>query len=168
MTGTSAQAAKLLRKLNDEYASLRSSEDRSREFCASVGEDVASVRPAYDYAAMQQRLEALDTRIRRLKHAISVFNVTHKVQGYDMTVDEMLVYLPQLTRRRDKLALMKEKLPKARVEDGRMLMNVIDYTYTNYDPAEAARDYERVSDELARAQIALDVTNNTDTFSFDE
>ena len=50
MNYTSAEANKLLKKLNDEYTALLDKETRSREFRAAMGEDVASVRPVYDYA----------------------------------------------------------------------------------------------------------------------
>ena len=48
MTYTSAQANKLLKKLNDEHAALLDKETRSKDFRAAMGEDVESVRPAYD------------------------------------------------------------------------------------------------------------------------
>ena len=50
MKYTSAQANKLLKKLNDEYSALLHKEQRSRDFRAAMGEDIESVRPAYDYA----------------------------------------------------------------------------------------------------------------------
>ena len=50
MKYTSAQANKLLKKLNDEYSALLDKEQRSRDFRAAMGEDIESVRPAYDYA----------------------------------------------------------------------------------------------------------------------
>ena len=49
MKYTSAEANKLLKKLNDEYAALLDREKRSREFRAAMGEDIESVRPAYHY-----------------------------------------------------------------------------------------------------------------------
>ena len=104
MNYTSAQANKRLKKLTDEYVSLREKESRSREFRAAAGENVESVRPAYDYADTQRRLAELERCIRRIKHAINLFNATHTVPGFDMTIDEMLVYIPQLTRRKNKLA----------------------------------------------------------------
>ena len=58
MTYTSAQANKLLKKLNGEHAALLDKESRSKDFCAAMGEDVESVRPAYDYADTQNRLGA--------------------------------------------------------------------------------------------------------------
>ena len=48
---TSAEAAKLLKKLLDEKSILLADEYRSSTFNAALGEDVESVRPMYDYAA---------------------------------------------------------------------------------------------------------------------
>ena len=64
MNYTSAEANKLLKKLNDEYTALLDKETRSRDFRAAMGEDVASVRPVYDYAETQARLASavLSTR----------------------------------------------------------------------------------------------------------
>ena len=169
MNYTSAEANKLLKKLNDEYTALLDKETRSRDFRAAMGEDVASVRPVYDYAETQARLAALEEKIRRLKHAINCFNTTHFVDGFDMTIDEMLVYIPQLTRLKNKLLEMKSRLPKERVEEqyGRP-SNIIDYRYANYDIAAVEADYEKTADELSRAQLALDAVNGRETFEFGE
>ena len=163
---TSAQAAKLLRKWNEEYTALLDQEIQSRSFVAAVGEDAESVRPAYDYAATQRELAELEQKIRALKHQINQFNVTHVVPGFDMTVDALLVYIPQLTRRKSKLAQMRGQLPKVR-EGSSGRSNIIDYRYTNYDVAEADADYHATVDELARAQTALDLVNSTETFEID-
>ena len=42
MKCTSAQANKLLKKLNDEYSALLDREQRSRDFRAAMGEDIES------------------------------------------------------------------------------------------------------------------------------
>ena len=42
MKYTSAQANKLLKKLNDEYSALLDKEQRSRDFRAAMGEDIES------------------------------------------------------------------------------------------------------------------------------
>ena len=169
MKYTSAQANKLLKKLNDEYSALLDKEQRSRDFRAAMGEDVESVRPAYDYAETQARLAELEGKIRALKHAINCFNMTHFVDGFEMTIDEMLVYIPQLTKRKIKLLEMKSRLPKERIEEqyGRQ-SNIIDHTYTNYDLAAVEADYEKTSDELSRAQLALDTVNQRNSFEFCE
>ena len=91
-----------------------------------------------------------------------MFNTTHTVDGFDMTVDQLLVYIPQLTGRKNRRGEMASALPKQRMaNNGRS--NLIEYEYANYDIEEAKRDYDAVSDELARAQIALDQLNNTET-----
>ena len=169
MKYTSAQANKLLKKLNDEYSALLDKEQRSRDFRAAMGEDIESVRPAYDYAKTQARLEELEGAIRRLKHAINRFNTTQVVDGFGITIDEMLVYIPQLTRRKNKLLEMKSRLPKERVEEqyGRQ-SNIIDYRYANYDIAAVEADYDKTVDELSRAQLALDAINGRETFDLGE
>ena len=46
---SSAEGAKLLKKLKSEYDALKSKESISSTFLASVGENPESVRPKYDY-----------------------------------------------------------------------------------------------------------------------
>ena len=166
MLYTSAEAATALKKLNDELTALLEKEERTYVFNAALGEDVDSVRPAYDYAGTQAQAEQLEQQIRTLKHALNQFNVTHVVPGFGMTIDEMLVYIPQLTKKKAKLAAMRARLPKARVDVmfGRQ-SNVIDYKYANYDIAQVDADYMQVTDRLAEAQLALDRVNSSETFS---
>lgn len=111
----------------------------------------------------------MEAKIRKLKHAINIFNATQTVDSFDMTIDELLVYIPQLTKRKSKLLEMKSRLPKERVEEqyGRQ-SNIIDYIYANYDIAAVEADYEKAADELSRAQLALDAVNQRETFEFEE
>ena len=106
--------------------------------------------------------------MRTVKHAINFFNATHKVEGFDMTIDQMLIFIPQLSKKRSKLYAMKSVLPKSRAETpyGKTV-NIIDYSYANYDIKKAEADYEAVSDLLARAQNALDLVNSTVSFEID-
>lgn len=164
MEYTSSEANKLLRKLNEERNALLAREAQSSTFLAAMGEDPESLRPDYDYAEVQKALTELDRKIRIVKHGINEFNLKHEVPGFGMTVDQMLVYIPQLTARKEKLAGMKSRLPRQRSMNalyGRN-SNIIDYSYANYDIGAAEAEYTSVSDELARAQTALDVLNNTE------
>ena len=165
MKMTSSQAAKLLRQLNDQLQTLKLREENSKTFLAALGEDVESARPEYDYKAMQEQQAELEIRIRRLKHTINVFNTTTVIPEFEITVDEMLVYLSQITARCNKLSKMKNALPKAR-ESNPYSRNgsVIDYRYANYDIKQAEADYNKAAEELAKAQTALDVINNTIEF----
>ena len=165
MLFTSSEAAKFLRKLNEERQAIESTEQKSSTFPAAINEDVENVRPEYNYAETQKILAELEAKVRKVKHAINKFNLEHEVPGFNMTVDEMLVYIPQLTKKKQKLSSMRDTLPKVR--ETLRLNGIVDYTYTNYDIEEVKRDYKKVADELSRAQTALDVLNNTVKFEID-
>ena len=161
MKYTSAVAAKLLRKLNEEVENLEAQEAKRREFNAAIGEDIETVRPAYDYADTQRKLKDLEKKIRMVKHTLNCFNSTTEVPGFGMTIDQLLVYIPQLSRRKQKLAMMSSCLPKERANVSGFGGQIIDYRYANYDVEAVKADYQSVSDELAKAQTALDLVNTT-------
>lgn len=168
MKMTSAQVSKLLRQLNDELRTLQLREENSRSFIAALSEDIESVRPEYDYKAMQDAQIELETKIRKVKHALNVFNSTYIIPNYGFTIDEMLVYLPQLSRRCAKLSMMKDAMPKKRENSGYSHnSSVIDYRYANYDIEQVNNDYNALADELAKAQTALDYENSTAEFDID-
>lgn len=61
---TSAQASKLLRRLNEKLRTLEVREENSQSVVAALQEDIESVRPAYDFAKMREEQDTLETRIR--------------------------------------------------------------------------------------------------------
>ena len=160
MKYNSAQAAKLLSKLQQDFDSLAILEANAKTFLASVGEDVESVRPEYDYKATKKELDALSAKIRKVKHAINVFNTTTVVPEFGITIDELLVYIPQLSAKKAKLRGMADTLPKAR-ENSYGSSNIIDYRIVNYDIKQVKKDLDVVTDELAKAQLALDTINHS-------
>ncbi len=165
---TSAEASKMLRKVMEEKNIVLEKERQSSIFYASLGEDVESVRPEYDYEESQRILERCDEKIRILKHAINCFNTTQTIGDTGMTIDQALVYIPQLTERRRRLYEMQARLPKQRVSVGGVGKNtVIDYRYANYSVEKAREDYERASDELRAIQTALDLVNTTVKMEFE-
>lgn len=168
MKYTSAQANKLLKKFNDEYDLLLAEEAESSTFLAAMDEDPESVRPEYDYLETQKSLEELGNRIIKLKHAINLFNTSHTLPGFELTVDEALVYIPQLSKKVKKLAEMKARLPKAREnQEYYSRTSIIDYRYINYDRKAVKDDYDRAFDELSALQTALDTLNNSVTLEID-
>ena len=166
MKHNSAQAAKLLSKLQQVFDSLAILEANAKTFLASVGEDVESVRPEYDYKATKKELDALSLKIRKVKHAINVFNTTTVVPEFGITIDELLVYIPQLSAKKAKLRGMADTLPKAR-ENNYGKSNIIDYRIVNYDIKQVKKDLDVVTDELAKAQLALDTINHSLEFDID-
>ena len=165
MKVTSAEANKLLRKLNEERTALLDKEMQNKVFVAATVENLEDARPAYSYAETQEMLAALDEQIRRLKHAINRFNLTQELPRLGMTIDQALIYIPQLSKKKAKLSQMAGKLPLSR--EVRYNSNLVEYRYTNYDPEQVKADLEAVSDELSRAQTLLDTANNTLRFEFE-
>ena len=167
MRVTSSQAAKLLRQLNDELRALQLKEANSCSFVAAIQEDVESVRPAYNFKEMRDAQAEVECKIRKVKHAINVFNTTTIIPDFNITIDEMLVYLPQLNRQCEVLSKMRDAMPKVRVSSGYSSGNIIDYKYANYDIEEVGRYYADLSDTLAKAQTVLDLVNSTVEFEID-
>lgn len=167
-TVTSAEASKMLKKVLEEKNILLANERQSSIFNASLGEEAESVRPVYNYEETQRSLEFFNWKIRILKHAINCFNSSQTVGNTGMTIDQILVYIPQLTEMRDRLFDMQNRLPKQRTYVGGIGRNmIIDYCYANYSVEKAKEDYTRISDELRMIQTALDVVNTTVTMEFE-
>ena len=167
---TSAEAAKILKKLNEELSSALRKEEQGKDFLAALGEDPESVRPKYDYEENNKKIDEIETKIRILKHSINVFNTTTVVPEINMTVDQVLIYIPQLTKKCNKLWEMMNKLPKAREATPGYGRNnsIIDYRYVNYDIGKVENDYYKCKSELDRAQIQLDLVNSTVQLSVEE
>ena len=165
MLYTSAEAAKLLRKLNDDKIDLEENERQSSTFSAAINENIEQARPEYDYEKTRAELEEIELKIRKVKHAINKFNLEHEVPGFNMTIDQLLVYLPQLKRKKTKLNIMKSRLAKTR--EPVRVAGTIEYTYANYDVAQVKKDYDKISNELSRAQLALDALNTQIKFEIE-
>ena len=170
MKYTSSQAGKLLRKLNDDYTALLKNEEMSKDFLVSLGENPDAIRPEYDFCATQKELERLEKEIRIVKHALNVFNSTTVIPEFDITIDEMLVLIPQLSKRKQKLAAMKGKLPKMREQGAggfSRVSTVVEYRYLNYEVPAVESEYEKVVELLAKAQMSLDMVNNSQVLEID-
>lgn len=96
MKVTSAEAKKLLHQYEDEYLKIINDEKKRHTFRCAVGENVNDCKTEYYFDEVQKRIDELNKRIMKLRHAINMFNVSTEVKG-DMTIDQVLVRLPQLT-----------------------------------------------------------------------
>ncbi len=159
---TSAAAVKMIRLFNADINKLKTVEQERSSFTASTDEKLEDVRPEYDFPEIQSQLEALEKKVRVLKHAVNLFNTGTVLPEFGMTIDEALVYMPQLNARVQKYDAMRTAQPKERaraymVGNGRLT----EYKYANYRITDAAEAYEKSSLELTRLQTALDLANNT-------
>ena len=166
---TSAYANKMIKTLEDEKSYILDKEASSCMYTAAA--DETPVIPEYDYEKTSREIEAIDKKICRLRHALNMSNIAARipVNGYDMSVDMILVRMTQLNRRKAVLNSMRRQLPKTRVESGRYSpkKSVPEYRYTNYDIDKVKEDYERISDEIMQMQIALDRYNQTELLEVD-
>lgn len=163
---TSAYANKVLRKLNEDKDFWRRKEAESSMYVAALDEE--PVIPEYDYVKVATTIEEIDEKIVKIKHAINIANLTNEVEigDYKMTVDQILVRMAQLNRRKIVLDDMRKQEPKTRINSGMYTSRKTapEYRYINYDLEVIKKDYERIDAELAAMQIALDKYNQTYEF----
>lgn len=158
---TSAVANKMLKSLSEEKEYLLSLEREASVYVLADGEK--SAPPAYDYEEVQAKIDEIDAKVRDIKHAINVFNTTTVLEQIGITIDEALVEMAQLTRKKEKLDAMRKRLPKTRVNNFRNA-NVIEYQYVNYDLDKVQKDYNAVYERITEIQVALDLANQTKVF----
>lgn len=162
---TSATANKLLKTYEEEKNYLLAMESSSSTYTLAEGEK--ELKPEYNYEATAKRLDELDSLTRKIKHGLNIFNTTTMLPDMGITVDEALVKMSQLNRKKVKLDVMRKRLPKARVSNGYCRSNMIEYEYVNYDLDMVMQDYIKVSKEVMDIQLQLDVCNQTNLFQLD-
>lgn len=162
MKVTSTEAAKKVKELSEKFFLLKNIEDKSKIFYASVGENPEDLRPEYDFVKISNEMAEIQAEIRHIKHAINCFNTTQKLDAFDMTIDEVLVFMPQLSAEKSRLMKMSQQLPKQRRE--RYNSNIVDYEIANYDIDLVKQELERVTKLLSEIQTELNKINSTVTF----
>lgn len=156
---TSKELNKQIKALTEEKENLLLKEMKASTFRCSVGEDEDKIRPEYDFKRTECEVRRIDIEIMRIKHRLNVFN-TNTIVLNGMTIDEVLVRIPQLSLRKATLKDMANRLKRERVEQS-YGNTIVDYTVINYDIDDVKEEYEKVSKELNELQIALDDINNS-------
>ena len=157
---TSAYANKVLKKLTEDKEYWLKKENDGSTYVAAVDEE--PVIPDYDYSTVAAEIKAIDDKIMKIKHAINVNNVTNRIEVGDagMTIDEILVRMAQLNKRKSFLDTLRKQAPKTRIDSGvfNARKTAPEYEYINYDLELVKSDYERIDAEIAQMQIALEST----------
>ena len=167
MKYTISEAAKQIKLLNYEKDNLLQKEAMNSTFVAATTENLEELRPEYSYDDTRRVVEDIDQKIRKLRNAINVFNISTNVEEFAMTLDQLLIYIPQLSAKKEVLQGLMSRQEKVRDNLFNRAGNIIDYRYTNYDPKEAEKDYFSVVEELSKSQTAVDLINNTATIEVD-
>ena len=163
-TFTSASAAKLIKRLENEKARLVSLEGKNSTYVLAQGEECDP--PTYDYRETVGRIDELDETIRRIRHALHLFNAQTVIPDVGITVDEALIKLAQMNSKLRRLERLREVEPKKRLESGMFGgKGMIEYRYANFDTKEAFADYEELYRRISDLQLGLDLVNQTETFT---
>lgn len=163
---TSAYASKLIKKLNEDKLFWNNKENESSLYIAAADEE--PVVPDYDYQTVADKIEEIDLKICRIKHAINVNNANNHVvvDGTSMTIDEILVRMAQLGKRKEFLDRLRKAEPKTRINSGlySSRKTAPEYQYINYDLDLVKAEYERIDTKIAAMQLAIDKYNQTFEF----
>lgn len=164
---TSSYANKLLKQFEEEKNYWVQKEQDSCFYEAAEGEE--PVIPDYDYEKVSETIRELDRKTVVVKHALNKSNALAEipVDGRIMSVDEILVTMAQLNNRKYQLDSLRRRLPKERMQLRSVTsarVAIPEYRYANYDIEAAKRDFEAVSAEILKLQMALDLYNQTVQF----
>ena len=159
----SASCNKIIRKLKDEYKSILQEERDNRMYTVGGDEDNFTCVPEYDFAETQEKLDAITEKIRKLRHAVNMFNTTYVLPTIGITIDEALYVMAVMNERKNTLLSMSRVQPKQR----RSGYSGVEYVYTNYDVPEVKTVYSILDKNLSDIQMALDLANLTETFEVD-
>lgn len=165
VTLTSASANKHIKLLTEQKNTLLVKERTASFYRAFQNEE--PVVPEYDFDDLHVAIADIDFKIRKIKHALNIFNCSTIVPETNMTIDETLVYMAQLTARKVVLSTMATVAPKERVDSFRNTSPVAEYKYANFDCKRVADIHKNVAEKIAKIQISLDTVNQTQTFEVD-
>lgn len=149
-----SEAMKKIKELEEQKNLLVYYENNRCTVSYKEGEEKTPSK--YDYAKTRKDIEKIDSEVRAIKHALAVANCTVKVDDFDMTIGEALVYLAQLNaeyRRLDNLT-DREKLSRRLTVNG-----VIEYTECLYEPEKVEKDQKALYAKICKLQVAIDRAN---------
>jgi len=156
MKKCNTELMKELKELQNQIEFAQQREDRT---CViRYGDnDKNEVVSDYDYDATRNNLAELQKEERRLKGLLAYSNATTKVEGFDMTIAEALVYLAQMSQNKARLTRLAGREKISRDITGRF--GYPEYTRALYDIKKAQADLADVNRKIASLQMAIDRIN---------
>ena len=149
-----SEVIKMIKELEDKKDTLLSQE-RNRSVYSYV-DTSAKIVPDYNYDKTRSQVDELDARIRSLRHALAVANVSVKVDDFNVTIGEALVMLAQMQAK----CRVLEGLANAQQITQRVTYNgKMEVFECNYNVEKALADYEMLRNEIGRLQVAIDRAN---------
>ena len=143
-----------------ERRELLKEEKKACSYRVMEGEDPSAKKPEYDYEETLNQLMEFDDSIRSVKHAINSFSVSRYVPEYDMTLDELEMYLEDLDRRFNTLKELGDAHPIKRT----IVNRSVRHTIANYDLKQARKDSERLDDERRKVRSIISEIKKSEEF----
>ena len=143
-----------------ERRELLKEEKKACSYRVMEGEDPSAKKPEYDYVETWNQLMEYDDSIRSVKHAINSFSVSRYVPEYDMTLDELEMYLEDLDRRFNTLKELGDAHPIKRT----IVNRSVRHTIANYDLKQARKDSERLDDERRKVRRIISEIKESEVF----
>lgn len=143
-----------------ERRELLKEEKKACSYRVMEGEDPSAKKPEYDYEETWNQLMEYDDSIRSVKHAINSFSVSRYVPEYDMTLDELEMYLEDLDRRFNTLKELGDAHPIKRT----IVNRSVRHTIANYDLKQARKDSERLDDERRKVRRIISEIKESEVF----
>ena len=139
---------------------------KEREACTyrvMEGEEPSAKKPEYDYEETWDGIINEDYSVRLAKHSINSFSVSRFVPEYNMTLDELEMYLEDLDRREKTLWELKEARPMKRG----IVKRRVEYSFINYDPEQVRKDFMKLSDERSKVMSIISEIQESEEFQND-
>lgn len=143
-----------------ERRELLKEEKKVCSYRVMEGEDSSAKKPEYDYEETLNQLMEFDDSIRSAKHTINSFSVSHYVPEYNMTLDELEMYLEDLDRRFNTLKELGAAHPIKRT----IVNRSVRHTIANYDLKQARKDCERLDDERRKVRRIISEIKESEEF----
>ena len=143
-----------------ERRELLKEEKKACSYKVMEGEDPSAKKPEYDYEETRNQLKYFDDSVRLAKHTINSFTVSRYVPEYNMTLDELEMYLEDLDRRFNTLKELGDAHPIKRT----IVNRSVRHTIANYDLKQARKDSERLDDERRKVRSIISEIKKSEEF----
>ena len=143
-----------------ERRELLKEEKKACSYKVMEGEDPSAKKPEYDYEETRDQLKYFDDSVRLAKHTINSFSVSRYVPEYNMTLDELEMYLEDLDRRFNTLKELGDAHPIKRT----IVNRSVRHTIANYDLKQARKDSERLDDERRKVRKIISEIKESEEF----
>lgn len=161
MKMTITAANREIKRLKDELAMIKEEEVCARVITHSEGEDPIPV--TYDFLVTQAKIDSLNQRIMKIRHAVNVFNVSYVLLSAGMTIDAVLIHVAMLSEEKKKL----QEMLRIQEVTRKPSYSSVEISHRNFDKTQVEDRFRRVSDELEKMWAELDLANLTEEIEVD-